>query len=248
MSYVEGRGDREQQRERKGREDVSEQVPGARGAGDADDGVVYLGRNSFKMKVGAQMTPPAGTPAPSRSTPTPPPSVTTSSAPLRTPRPSALAYRPVPASLEDQAGGGKGRTLAVLGLCMIAFSCGVVTTLAVDRLWPRAKPQCVAYQEAAIGPGAITPPPNPEPAVASPAVASPAVASPAVASPVLDAPAAPVPVAVVVSAPRAGRAAAAGTPSGRGRAVARNRPTAAAPKPSLETMNPTGMFVDPFAD
>ena len=58
-----------------------------------DDGVVYLGKGSFKMKVGANVTPPAGTPpAPKQAlqlaprikkvTPTTPPPVLNTPAPL----------------------------------------------------------------------------------------------------------------------------------------------------------------------
>jgi hypothetical protein len=245
MSYVETQEPRRAKRNGKDGRNVSEK---AKGGGD-DSGVVYLGRNSFKMKVGPQLTPPVGTPAAVvAATPTPRPSVTTPPSSPGTLRRAALSYRPLPAPLPEQGGWGKGRGLVVVGLCMIAFSCGVMTTVAVDGFWPRAKTQCVSYQAeaagigvGAIGPVAVPPPPAaPAPAVAEalpPPDPEPAVA-PAAAS--------TVPVPAVVSTPRAGRSAVARTPAGRG--GARVRPAASAPKASLETMHPTGIFVDPFAD
>jgi len=107
------------------------------------------------MKAGARTTPPAGTPltrvgkaAPeSEKTPlpavkTPPPALKV--APVRPSNPTFRRMTPTPmpplAQLAPQAAppSGKGKVM-IVGICMIAFSCGVMSTVAVDRFWPRAR-------------------------------------------------------------------------------------------------------------
>src|SRR6185295_10676011 len=100
-----------------------------RGEG-GDDGVVYLGRSSFKMKVGAggNVTPPAGTPVgrvsrtPS-SLKTPPPRLSSPAhrrVTTATPMPPLAAPSP-PTVQAPPPSSGKGKVMMV-GVCMIAFS------------------------------------------------------------------------------------------------------------------------------
>ena len=140
MSYAEGAV---QPTEKKGRKEVvAELVPGGE-----KDSVVYLGKSSFKMKVGVRMTP-AG------EAPTVPPTPRVSQTPrpmLRTP-PSAQGgshSRPGVAPEGQSAQLVQGVALAkstLVGLCLTAFSCGIMCTVAVDRYWPRARTECVGAQ------------------------------------------------------------------------------------------------------
>ena len=242
---------------------MPEQVEGG------DDGVVYLGKGSFKMKVGVKTTPPAGTlaakPAAPRATPTPPPVLKTP-APVRRSS-GAYARSPAPMVVAAASGGGSAtRTMVIGGLCMIAFSCGVISTIAVDRFWPRARAQCVGAPPATTGaapavpgieaasarvvspvaaaevapqPQSDPPPPTPAPASAAPA--------PRV-QPVPPAPTSKTGPAPAVSNPRAVRGGkAVRVPPAQGRGPVRKHAAGAASM-SLETMNPTGMWVDPFSE
>src|SRR5262245_51946974 len=142
---------RQRNNERKAVE-VSELVEGG------DDGVVYLGRSGFKMKVGVKTTPAAGTPAAPSATPTIPPLLNTL-APVRR---SSGSFQRRSAVLEEPAPlGARTRTMVVGGLCMIAFSLGVMCTIAVDRYWPGAHPQCGGVVEPTstetVQSGSVTP-------------------------------------------------------------------------------------------
>lgn len=125
--------------------------------GGEKSGVVYLGRSSFKMKAGVTVTPPAGTPVapratpapqppsrmvPPRATPTPQPALRTVP-PRATPRPSMASrssprVTPVPPPVSGVA---LAKT-TLIGLCLMTFSGGIVTTVAIDRYWPRGRPEC----------------------------------------------------------------------------------------------------------
>ena len=234
--------------------------------GGEKDGVVYLGRSSFKMKVGVQVTPPAGTPAAPRAT-TPPPATTPPA--MTIPPPVVKSQAPVPRSIvpyartpvppaQTSGGGSPTRTMIIGGLCMIAFSCGVMCTIAVDRLWPRERTQCVGAPPSTTG--AVPAPAQGLPvieAMEAPA-ASPvttAVAPPPPADPMPPEPAPPAQAAPAAPAGKAAPAPAATKRSGplgrvpptQGRVMVRKRPGGAAPV-SLETMSPTGIWVDPFAE
>jgi hypothetical protein len=160
VSYAEGA---EQPTEKKGRKEVvAELVPGGE-----KDSVVYLGKSSFKMKVGVRMTPPAGT------APTVPPTPRVSQTPrptLRTP-PSAHSgahSRPGTAPESQSAQLVQGVALAkstLVGLCLTAFSCGIMCTVAVDRYWPRARTECVGAQPGTTH-AAVAPP---DPVIEAPA-------------------------------------------------------------------------------
>jgi hypothetical protein len=145
------------------------------------------------------------------------------------------------------------------GLCMIAFSCGVMCTIAVDRLWPRERAQCVGASPATTG--AVPAPAQGLPVIET--MAAPA-ASPVTTAEVAPPPAEPMPpepAGPVQAAPAAPAGKAAPAPAKPGAArgaplvrvpptqgrVVRKRPGGAAPV-SLETMSPTGMWVDPFAE
>jgi hypothetical protein len=259
---------------------VPQQVEGG------DDGVVYLGKGSFKMKVGVRTTPPAGTPVartvvrsmaptppPVSATPqrvsATPPSVSATPLPvLKTPAPvvktpapivrrASGAHRrtPTPTALPPSSG-AKARTLVIGGLCMIAFSCGVMCTIAVDRFWPRTRAQCVGAQPE--GPGAVPAPAaadieaggEPVPPATTIAVTPLAAAepvSPAAAPPVAP-PGNAVPAGPAVSPAHPVRGpAAARLQAAQGRAAVRSRP-ARGSSPPLDTMAPSGMWVDPFAE
>ena len=266
-----------------------------------DDGVVYLGRSSFKMKVGANLTPPAGTPPAPRKKPTPasatqlvgsaprplgmtpppvrttPPPVLTTPPPVLAARPSVAAYRrsPVPLPVLDPSvpAPAKGKAL-VTGLCMIAFSCGVMMTEAVERFWPRSRGGASAASAApataaggfevtrepaipAAQPAEVTPQPasDPEPADRAAPARSPAGKPAAEVAPQSPAPPAPAlvsPVAAhVAPAVRVGPA--------QGRVTVRKRPTSigagaqpstretSPPSSRLPSSGPINGWADPFA-
>jgi hypothetical protein len=245
--------------------------------GGETDGVVYLGRSGFKMKVGVRMTPPGGTkpvsPVPVRTPPpsarTPLPSAQTQAPPptARTPRPAPVSSGRPPTQLEIRLGREVSLTKAVLiGLCLIAFSSGIITTIAVDRFWPTARTDCGGTApRAGVVPTGLAPGIG---AVPGPAAAPAAVVAP-LPPPVDPGPAdqtialVPVPEApgqspAASTAPAATRATASRVPPGRsvtrltpaqGRPAARKRPAAAqATTASGETMPPTGVWIDPFSD
>jgi hypothetical protein len=184
--------------------------------GGGDDGVVYLGRNSFKMKVGVQitppvgLTPPAGNPTVSVVTPTPVPVLTLP--PLaKPPRIRRLSEPRSPATPAVPPDAG-WRTKAVVGLCLIAFSCGLMTFVAIDRFWPRARAQCLPADTAGVAsPTPVLEAERPSAAVGSVAeVAPPPSAAPPSRAAQIPAPAAPPvePVPVPRPAPAARPAAA----------------------------------------
>src|SRR5215212_8513674 len=95
-----------------------------------DDGVVYLGRGSFKMKIGVRTTtPPTGTPVvpkvsviqvpPPRAAPSPLPTLTATPLPvLKTPmpivrRPTAAHGRTPAPAVVAPSGGATARTLVI---------------------------------------------------------------------------------------------------------------------------------------
>ena len=262
-----------------------------------DEGVVYLGRNGFKMKAGARTTPPAGTPltrvgkaAPeSEKTPlpavkTPPPAVKTPPpalkvAPVRPSNPTFRRMTPTPmpplAQLAPQAAppSGKGKVM-IVGICMIAFSCGVMSTVAVDRFWPRARAQQQCGGGQTVVAAAAAPMPAPEAMALPPAAASPAPAevtplppadpvatdkpapeakAPSVAAAPKPPTARPAPVArpaasVSKSPARAtGRGAVvARTPPAQGRAVRKRAGATTSSSGGSDTMPLTEAWVDPF--
>jgi len=255
---------------------VSEPVDGGE-----KSGVVYLGRNSFKMKAGVTVTPPAGTPVapratprpqpPSktvlpRATPTPQPSMRTVP-PRATPRPSMASHSsPRMTPVPPPVGGVALAKTTLIGLCLMTFSGGIVTTVAIDRYWPRGRPECGSVAPASAA--AFVPPAQgfestPEPPVAAAVAAVPPPAPPAPVVQVAPEPAAPVapakpalaarPAPVAKFAPVAMPAALAAKPApavkpaapAQARAPARKRPTAisAADKPT----SPTETWTDPFA-
>jgi len=243
------------------------------------------------MKAGVRTTPPAGTPltrvgkAAPESEKTPPPAVKTPPPAVKTPppalkvapvRPSNPTFRrmtptPMPplAQLAPQAvpPSGKGKVM-IVGICMIAFSCGVMSTVAVDRFWPRARAQQQCGGGQTVVAAAAAPTPAPEAMAMPPAAASPAPAE-VTALPPADpvatdkpAPEAKAPTAVAApkpqAAPPAARAAVSKSPArstGRAAVVARTpaqgravRKRAAATPSSAggETMPLTEAWVDPF--
>jgi hypothetical protein len=157
---------------KKGRKEVvAELVPGGE-----KDSVVYLGKSSFKMKVGVRMTPPAGTtptvpPSPLRGLQTPRPRLRT---PPRNPSAQSGSHSRPPVAPEGAMVQGVALAKSTLvGLCLTAFSCGIMCTVAVDRYWPRARTECVGAQ-----PGATTRAAAPvEPVIEPPAQPAPAKAA-----------------------------------------------------------------------
>jgi hypothetical protein len=292
-------------------------------ADGGDDGVVYLGRSSFKMKVGVGITPPLGmaaaarmavtsppgaTPSPASAvTRTPPSPVTRTPSPvvtwtpspvvartpspvltrtrapgvtptpppvLNAPRPRRASDPRAPLAFEEEGGRIGTRTkFALAGLVLTAFSCGMMFMVAVDRFWPRARPQCdvalvesastaypapaaveVAREPAVLPPPAVEPMPaaRPLPAVKLATAPAPRAARAPVAAPRVPAVApvaAPrVPVAVSVAAPSVLAAASAPVAHGRATAMARKRPAAGAPAASAkDAVAPTESWTDPFA-
>ncbi len=250
---------------------MAELVPGGE-----KDSVVYLGKSSFKMKVGVRMTPPA------EAAPTVPPTPRVSQTPrpmLRTP-PSAQGgshSRPGVAPEGQSAQLVQGVSLAkstLVGLCLTAFSCGIMCTVAVDRYWPRARTECVGTQPgtshaAAPADPVIEAPARPGPGKGSSAdvVSLPpygeklptadkvvAVAAAAVAPAAVP----PTPALAVAAPPRA-RPVASPSPALRaaapvrlapaqGRTVVRKRPGPTTAAVDTSASSPTETWTDPFAE
>ena len=247
--------------------------------GGEKDSVVYLGKSSFKMKVGVRMTPPAGTaptvpPAP-RVTPTPPPVWRTS----RAVSPQSGSHTRTPVAPTGQMVPGVALAKSTLiGLCLTAFSCGIMCTVAVDRYWPRARAECGGTQTGATH--AATAPTAPVEAAAPAAVASAASGADVTLLPpygeklptaekvaaaeveVAAAPAAPVPAVAAAPVPRAravgSTAPAPGPAALRAAAPARVTPaqgrTVVRKRPGPATAaadrssSPTESWTDPFAE
>ena len=238
------------------------------------------------MEIGVRTTPPAGTPVATSATQALPASVTQAPLPsakqlpplgtaktpspvLKTPEPIVLpssgSFRRPPAPVVTPPGSGAtARTLVIGGLCMIAFSCGVMCTIAVDWLWPRAHAQCVGASPA--GPGAAeaagaAPAPDiqaaAEPAAPASAMAVTPLPPAEASSPTLPSPAegaVVAPARIVAAAPAAvpaarpvRSAAVARVQPAQGRAVVRKRPASTSSLP-VDTMSPSGLWVDPFAE
>ena len=93
----------------------------------------------------------------------------------------------------------------LIGLCLMTFSGGIVTTVAIDRYWPRGRPECggvAPASAAALVPAAqgfeATPEPPPSAAVAEvppPAPPAPVAAAAPEPAPAVVAPVRPVPAA-----------------------------------------------------
>jgi len=234
--------------------------------GGEKDGVVYLGKSSFKMKAGVVTTPPGGmaeapprtTPAPPRATPVPrtslPPRATPVPAPLsRTPRPPGISARqPTMPPVEDPLVRGVAMAKTTfIGVCLTAFSSGIMCTIAIDHFWPRGRAECSAPVASAVAappaesdPGFVVPP---EPAMPPATLAE---ETPPIAVVTPRPAAAPPPTArVVVSTGRAtaspGAAPAPARPGpAQGRATARKR--SASTPGGDKMMTPTGVWIDPF--
>jgi hypothetical protein len=245
--------------------------------GGEKDSVVYLGKSSFKMKVGVRMTPPAGTaptvPPTPRVTPTPPPVWRTS----RVVSQSGSHTRPPVTPTGQMVPGVALAKSTLIGLCLTAFSCGIMCTVAVDRYWPRARTECGGTQTGATHAAAPTAPVE----VAAPVAVAPTAsvadvtmlppygeklptADKVVAAEVegAAAPAAPAPAVATAPAPQARaatrtspalrapapRAAApARTTPAQGRAVVRKRPGPATAAADKSPSSPTESWTDPFA-
>jgi len=246
----------------------------------------------MKVGAGANVTPPAGTPLgrvsqttsaslhtpPPRLSKTPPPRLSKTPPPrlsmpaqrrVTTPTPMPPLAAQASAVQAPPPSSGKGKVM-IVGVCMIAFSCGVMSTVAVDRFWPRPRAQCGGGQ--AVFAAGTTPTPDPEAILAPPVAPTPAPAevTPLPAPepktpPVAVAPAtrtAPPPAAVapaVRTAPPAARPAAVSKSPARptGRAAVAVRPAPAQGREALrkravaaqaagDTMPPTESWVDPF--
>ena len=267
VSYAEGA---EQPTEKKGRKEVvAELVPGGE-----KDSVVYLGKSSFKMKVGVRMTPPAGTaptvPPAQRVPQTPRPALRTS----RPPSPQSGSHgRPSAAAEGPMVQGVALAKSTLVGLCLTAFSCGIMCTVAVDRYWPRARTECVEAQPGTTHAAAPADPvlqALPRPAPVQAARAADVVSLPPYGEtlPTADkvvaveaaavAPAA-VPPAMAVAAPPRARPVA--SPSlaphapapvqlapAQGRTVVRKRPSPATAAVDTSASSPTETWTDPFAE
>jgi len=222
--------------------------------------VVYVGKSSFKMKAAATTTPPSGVQPTARSTPTPPPGYVTRTLPPLGPP----SRPPVPMSRLDRELSLTKATLA--GVCMAAFSCGIVCSVAIYRFAPSLRPDCacagavetaeVAPRPAAAPPAEIAPRPRPPaprmpdveplPSVAPlPVLAPPAdVAPPPPARAAVPAPAPPRAAAPARPLPAARPAAAARKDARKDRAPVRKRAARGAPgndaHPGTESWN------DPF--
>jgi hypothetical protein len=105
--------------------------------------VVYVGKSSFKMKAAAMTTPPAGVAPTARSTPTPPPGYVTRTLPPLGPP----SRPPAPLGRLDREVSLTKATLA--GVCMAAFSCGIVCSVAIYRFAPSLRPDCASPVETA---------------------------------------------------------------------------------------------------
>ena len=247
---------------------MAELVPGGE-----KDSVVYLGKSSFKMKVGVRATPPA------EMSPTVPPSPRN----LQTPRPALMTPRP-----PGTQSGSHGRPSVVpdnqlvqgvalakstlVGLCLTAFSCGIMCTVAVDRYWPRARTECVGAQAGATTRAAM------DPAIGAPAQAAPVqaanvadvvslppygeklpTADKVVAVDTAAVPPTPAPAIAAAASPPALRAVDSPSPGARapavarvapaqGRTVVRKRPSSTAAAADRSPSAPTATWTDPFAE
>jgi hypothetical protein len=180
---------------------------------------------------------------------------------LNTPRPRRISEPVPPLSFNDEGGRIGARTkFALAGLALTAFSCGMMFMVAVDRVWPRARPLCEAVPAESVSPAypatpavelarepvrtaperAAVPPPAVEPMpTARPLPAAKLAPAPAPAPRVVRAPA---------PAPRAPIAAPAPVAHGRATITARKRPAAGAPSAAATgTLAPTESWTDPFA-
>ena len=179
------------------------------------DGVVYLGKSGFKMKVGVN-------------TPTPVPLPMSTA---RTPRPPSWPGSP-PAPEEQPVQGLRLAKGTLAGLCLVAFSCGIISAVTIDRYWPTGRPECGAAASVA----AVLPMPSPaQPAAAAP----PELAEAEAAEPT------PAPRAAVSTPPASRREVSARPAAAQGRSPARKRLAPAAS--GSDQLAPTGIWVDPFA-
>lgn len=254
---------------------MAELVPGGE-----KDSVVYLGKSSFKMKVGVRTAPPVEMS----------PTVAPSPRALQTPRP--VLRTPRPAGM--QSGSGSHNRPAVtpdsqlvpsvalakstlVGLCLTAFSCGIMCTVAVDRYWPRARTECVGAQSgtttrAAVEPATGAPAqaapvqpanvadvvslppygeklPNADKVVAVDTAVAPAAVAPTPAPAIAAATAAlPAARAVISPSPATRAAAVARLAPAQGRTVVRKRPGATAAAAERSPSAPIETWTDPFAE
>jgi len=119
----------------------------------------YVGRRSFHMQVKkldkkAAPSPPALSPPPA----TPPPLTARASLPTPTPTPSpARAPQRTPTAVRRPSVPALERGLTMsrstfAGFCLTAFACGIVTTVAVDRLRFRASDDIASRTDPPRGP------------------------------------------------------------------------------------------------
>jgi hypothetical protein len=247
---------------------VAELVPGGE-----KDSVVYLGKSSFKMKVGVRMTPPAG---PASTVPATPRVLPAARPMSRTPSSAhSGSYGRRAVAPEGQLIQGVALAKSTLvGLCLTAFSCGIMCTVAVDRYWPRARTECVGTLPATTHAAApadpvIQAPVRPAPAPAASAAdvvslppygeklstADKVVAVEAAAVVPAAAPPTPVPVLAAAAPPRA-RPVVAPSPAQRTAAPARLAPAqgptavrkrSGAAAADTSSPSPTETWSDPFA-
>lgn len=242
---------------------MAELVPGGE-----KDSVVYLGKSSFKMKVGVRMTPPA------EATATMPPSPRV----LQTPRPTLGTPRvpstqsgshsrqqvvaPAPAPDSQLVHGIALAKSTLVGLCLTAFSCGIMCTVAIDRYWPRARTECVGAQPGTTHAAAPTGPVIEAPA--RPASANAPSGADVVSLPpygeklptadkVIAVEAAAVaPAAVAPPSPATRTTApvrlAPSQAQAQGRSVVRKRPAPATVTAEKSSASPTETWTDPFAE
>ena len=166
----------------------------------------------------------------------------------------------------------------LVGLCLTAFSCGIMCTVAVDRYWPRARTECIGAQPATTTRAAA------EPAIEAPAQAAPVqptrfadvvslppygeklptadkvVAVEAAAVAPAAVPPAPAPAVAAMAPLRGGHPVASRSPAPRtaapvrpapaqGRSVVRKRPgPATAAADKASASSPTETWTDPFAE
>jgi hypothetical protein len=120
------------------------------------DPTFYVGRESFKMKVVGTPAAPVASATAARapqSTPTPP-------RPISYPPPVTTPYqRKVTAEL---SGGITMAKATFAGFCLTAFAFGIVTTILIDRIWPRRYEEPAATR---LQPLPAPTPPAPKPFV-----------------------------------------------------------------------------------
>ncbi len=135
---------------------------------EKSDPAFYVGRKSFGMKVIPTTSGPVPAPVPAAGRPQghrpAPAPVAVARTPLPRPTPSrSLSYPPQVTPYPRQPTGElvRGITMAkstFAGFCLIAFAFGIVTTVMIDRIWPRVEEEPATRLEPMAAPEPIPAP------------------------------------------------------------------------------------------